>query len=609
MLFKKILIILVILLAVAGAFQLARSYIVTRLIRNTNELKELPGPVNAGIPPNTSFENYLIIYNKDEKNSKHTMEQIEKVFDYIKKDHATRDISGLNGLDPGIYDGIIFAFESLNSISDLDPYIDYVKNGGSLLFLIRPVIDETFREISEVLGIDRLGDMNDNTNGIRTIEPLLLGVYGVDYDIDSIENSSIDLSLETDSSIDLYFTTTDNIPLLWQKRYGDGRFIVFNGTILNEKNSRGLLCAALSLAKDSFIYPIANIKMLHIDDFPAPIPQGTNAAIMDEFNRTIPQFYRDIWWSDMIKLAKKYDLKYSTFVIQNYGNNTKPPFQKSGKLNEENLLVYSREIFNLGGEIGLHGYNHQSLAPEGYIKQDLEYNSWESQEYMEKSIEELISFIHSIFPYYKLKAYVPPSNILSGMGRDAVIAANEELEVIASVYLQNMEGDIYHQEFEIASDGITEFPRISAGYSYDLEQMWSIYNSLNLYGIFSHFIHPDDILDPHRSGGKSWSVLFKEFESILSEVNDDFSWLNSYTISEGARELKKYLECRPHIEYSNDLINVYCDDFRPDIYLILKTQQNIIIIDSENIEYESIGDGMYLLTLKQPNGSLSLGGE
>ena len=74
--------------------------------------------------------------------------------------------------------------------------------------------------------------------------------------------------------------------------------------MLNEKNNRGILSSLITLSRDTFIYPIANIKMLHIDDFPAPIPRGTNDSIMEEFNRTIPQFYREVWWSDMVRMAK-----------------------------------------------------------------------------------------------------------------------------------------------------------------------------------------------------------------------------------------------------------------------------------------------------------------
>jgi len=477
-LFKKIIFILAVLLIVAVSFQIARTFIFTRFIRNTNEFDELSEPVSASIPAGGDFDRYLILSDKDDINSINTLGQIEMV------------------------------------------------------------------------------------------------------------------------------STYNDIPLLWQTGYGKGRFVVFNGTMLNEKTNRGVLAAVIGLSRDTFIYPIANIKMVHIDDFPAPIPRGIDESIMEEFNRTIPQFYREVWWSDMIRISKKYDLKYSGFIIENYGDDTSPPFKMTGRLDEENLLVYGKEILNLGGEMGLHGYNHQSLAPEGHIKQDLGYNSWASQEDMEKSIEVLIGFFNSVFRNYSLKAYVPPSNILSDMGRAAIIAAIKDLDVIASVYHPNLEGDVYCQEFEIAPDGIIEFPRISSGYHYKPNRMWTIYNGLNMHGIFSHFVHPDDILDPDRSLGRSWSELSKDFAMIFEDIDNNYSWLNSYTVSEGAKELVKYIEIVPHIEYSDNKINIYCEDFRPDAYFIMRTSKNIS--GSENIEYKRFSDNSYVLTLKEPHGSIEL---
>lgn len=605
MLFKKIMSILLVLLIVAVSFQIARTYIFTRFIKNTNKLEELPEPVSASIPADDIFDRYLILSDKSERNSIGTLAQIEKVLQYMKLNYDSLDVCDSASIDPDVYDCIIFSFESLDFLEDLILYIDFVRKGGSLIFAIRPVIDPNFREINSFLAIDSFDGIKNNTKGIKIEAPLLAGIDKFEYDLDFIQNSSINMKLKKSSDTILYLSSTNGTPLLWQTDYGKGRFIVFNGTMLNEKNNRGVLAALISLARDSMIYPIANIKMVHIDDFPAPIPRGIDESIMEEFNRTIPQFYREIWWSDMIKLAKKYDLKYSCFVIENYGDNTEPPFLKAGRLDEENLLVYGKEILNLGGEIGLHGYNHQSLVPEDFIKQDLGYNYWVSQEDMEKSIEILIGFIHSVFRNYSLKAYVPPSNILSDMGRSAIIKANEELDVIASVYLSNLEGDTYCQEFEIAPDGIIEFPRISSGYYYGPDEMWAIYNTLNLYGIFSHFIHPDDILDKDRSNGLSWSELSKDFESMFDDINKSYSWLNSYTISEGARELIKYIEIVPHIEYSDNIINVYCENFRPDAYFIMRTSKNIS--GSNNIEYRKFDDNFYVLTLKEPYGSIELG--
>jgi len=596
--------ILMVLLIVAVGFQITRTFIFTRFIKNTNELEELPESVSASIPGDSVFNKYLILSDAGESNSIGTLKQVERVLQYMKIDYDSLDISDSYGIDPDKYCCIIFSFESLDFLEDLITYIDFVRKGGSLIFALRPVIDPHFREISSFLGIDSFDGIEDNARGIKVEAPLLAGIDEFEYDLGFIQNSSINVKLKKSSNTRSYLSTFNGISLLWQTDYGKGRFVVFNGTMLNEKSNRGVLTAAISLSRDIIVYPIANIKMVHIDDFPAPIPRGIDESIMEEFNRTIPQFYREVWWSDMIRLAKKYDLKYSGFVIENYGDNTEPPFEMTGRLDGENMLVYGKELLNLGGEIGLHGYNHQSLAPEGFIKQDLGYNCWASQEDMEKAMEALIGFIHSVFRNYSLKAYVPPSNILSDMGRAAVIATNEELDVIASVYLPNMEGDVYCQEFEIAPDGIIEFPRISSGYHYGPEEMWSIYNGLNTHGIFSHFIHPDDILDPDRSRDKSWSELSKDFEMIFDDIDKNYSWLNSYTISEGARELIKYIEIVPYIEYSDNEINIYCENFRPDAYFIMRTSKNIS--GSDNIEYRRFNGNSYVLTLKESHGSIEL---
>ena len=604
MLFKKIIFILAVLLIVAVSFQIARTFIFTRFIRNTNEFDELSEPVSASIPAGGDFDRYLILSDKDDINSINTLGQIEMVLQYMKINYDSLDISDSADIAIDKYDCIIFSFERLDYLGELDRYMGFVRDGGSLIFALRPVIDDSFISISSLLSIDSFNGMADDAKGISSETPLFAGIDEFNYNFEFMQNSTINVKLTKDSNIDLYLSTYNDIPLLWQTGYGKGRFVVFNGTMLNEKTNRGVLAAVIGLSRDTFIYPIANIKMVHIDDFPAPIPRGIDESIMEEFNRTIPQFYREVWWSDMIRISKKYDLKYSGFIIENYGDDTSPPFKMTGRLDEENLLVYGKEILNLGGEMGLHGYNHQSLAPEGHIKQDLGYNSWASQEDMEKSIEVLIGFFNSVFRNYSLKAYVPPSNILSDMGRAAIIAAIKDLDVIASVYHPNLEGDVYCQEFEIAPDGIIEFPRISSGYHYKPNRMWTIYNGLNMHGIFSHFVHPDDILDPDRSLGRSWSELSKDFAMIFEDIDNNYSWLNSYTVSEGAKELVKYIEIVPHIEYSDNKINIYCEDFRPDAYFIMRTSKNIS--GSENIEYKRFSDNSYVLTLKEPHGSIEL---
>ncbi|MCL4378197.1 MAG: DUF2194 domain-containing protein [Actinobacteria bacterium] len=598
---KKLAVIIISVFILAAGFQLLRSFGVVKLIKNVNLQEELPSAKSPSIPANTRFEKYLIIYDEKDANSIKTAEQLKKVLEYMKKDYQAADVYQ-EVSDISDFDCVFFAFERLDFLKNLQDYIKYVNQGGKLVFLVRPLTDKSFESIKILLGIKEYSRNMININGIRMLSDVLLGLGGFETSTKTILNSSINLKLNPVA--ELYITSYDKIPLLWKENYGNGFFIIFNGTMLNEKNNRGLLAGIISLARKDLIYPIVNIKMVDIDDFPAPIPKGRDEKIYEEFNRDITQFYREVWWSEMIKISKKYDIRYSCFVIESYNNNTTPPFKKADSEKMQNLLIYGKELLESGGEIGLHGYNHQSLAPEGYIKQNLGYIPWKNKENMSESIRELIRFIHGVFGKYTLRAYVPPSNILSSEGRQAAIEANPDLKIIASVYNRNPGGDAYVQEFEIAKDGIIEFPRISAGYERSDAKMWSIYNGVNLYGIFAHFVHPDDILDSSRTGGKSWTQLSKEFESIIGEVNKRYNWLRGFTISSASQELIKYLESKPSVEYSNNNIKIYTNNFRNNIYCLMRTDS--VILESKNCDYLKISNNAYLLTLKDPVCELKL---
>jgi hypothetical protein len=601
MFFRKLFIIIIALLFLAAGFQLLRSFGMLKLVKNANSLKELPEAVSPEIPANTDFEKYLIVSNTQTQNSLQTEEQLKVVFNYMKKDYqamgSDQKVQNLSG-----YDCIFLTFERLDFLINLGDYIDYVNAGGDLVFLTRPIVDKSFESISSLLGIKKYTKNVVNITGIKVLSDVMMGANGFESKTEAISNSSLDLELLPDV-IPLLTSYTD-VPLLWEKDYGKGRFIVFNGTILNAKNNRGVLAGIIGLGKENFIYPVVNVKMIHIDDFPAPIPMGRDEKIYEEFSRDIPQFYSEVWWPEMIKISKKFDIKYSSFATEAYNNNTELPLAKGNSKDIQNLLIYGKELLGIGGEIGLHGYNHQSLALEGFIKQDLGYKPWKSEIDMAGSIKELVRFMKSVFGQYSFKAYVPPSNILSPEGRKAVLEANPDLKIISSVYLPNKEQDAYVQELSIADDGIIEFPRISAGYENKDETMWSIYNGLNLYGLFAHFVHPDDVLNPDRNGGKSWTELSKEFVSIVGEVNQGYGWLRSFTISSAGQELVKYLECKPQIEYKNDTITIYTENFRPDVYCIMRTKSKII--ESEKCDYLKISDDAYLLTLKDAICNLKL---
>lgn len=339
--------------------------------------------------------------------------------------------------------------------------------------------------------------------------------------------------------------------------------------------------------------------------FPAPIPKGSEQEIREEYRRSVSRFIKDIWWPDMIALSYKYDFKYTTVFIQSYNNKVSPPFDNPVDENPTNMITYGREVLKHGGELGLHGYNHQSLTLDENSAKYYYQLPWINAEDMAESVRTAENYFHRIFTNYQLMTYVPPSNVLDNTGRQALIEALPNLQNIASVYNEDDAMVSYVQEFEIADDGIIELPRITSGFLFNEFQEWSMANALTSLGVFSHFVHPDDVLDIHRSQGNSWSVLHDHFDKMFTVLKEGYPWLKAYTSSEAASQMEKYLRTEMFIKQDEESIKVYFNNYSPgtEISFILRTDKKIS--KEKNCTVQKIDSGTYLVTTD--NKSMEIG--
>lgn len=543
---------------------------------------------------NIKGEKYLIVYDESEPNSISIKNNIIKTLEYIKKPYEILEAKKLSKIELS-YTAMIISFENLNKIANYAYVTSYIQGGGHVFFAERPINNGALDAVKNNLGIVSYNSVVD-IKGINFNTNLLLKAKEFSTNEEFISNSSLDVKLNNNCSI--HALSSEKIPLVWEYKLGNGKIMVFNGTMLSEKVNRGLIVGALSLLNDNYIYPIINSKIVYIDDFPAPIPDNTDENIYKLYKRAVEAFYRDIWWSDMVKASNLYNIKYTGLIIKTYENNTEAPFVENNKSNQKNLLLYGRELLKNGGELGIHGYNHQPLVPKDFIKNNLNYNYWKTENDMVSSISNVSNYAKYSYPLYNFTTYVPPSNILSPTGRQALIKGMPDLKIISAVYIPDVSGDAYVQEFEIGKDNIIELPRLTAGYEQNDEVKWTTLNGINSLGIFSHFIHPDDILDSKRNNGKTWDNLFEEFSDVLNYVNSNYKWLRPMTASTAGEELQKYIECTPYVEYKETSINVYCDKFRENTYFILrsnKTPKNNI----KDYEITKIDENSYLVNAKK----------
>ncbi|AAK78709.1 hypothetical protein BJV85_003276 [Clostridium acetobutylicum] len=595
---RNIRIMLTIVLCIAVFFQILRLNFVMNFFKNDKGITNKISYTSAKIPSNTEKEKFLILFDKNEQNSSEIKNNIEQMLKYMKKTAVVEEKNNVQTVDPS-YRAVILTFEDIDDFKSLSSVMNYAQNGGNVLFAERPVMGDALSSISNEIGIKTVSDMGES-DGMTLLSNVLIKGNGVNVSKDIVSDYSLKVTLNNNSK--LLGISDNKIPMMWQTKFGSGNIMVFNGTILAKKDQRGIITGAISLLVPNYIYPIIDAKLTYIDDFPAPIPSGYNSSIYKEYGITTADFYRKVWWPDVLKGSRLYNLKYTGSIIEDYNNNTTPPFSTKTS-NANDFILYGSELVKSGGELGIHGYNHQSLAPKDYIKEPLGYKPWASEENMVKAVEEVSRYSASLFKNYAFKVYVPPSNVLSPDGKKAILKAMPNLKTISSIYTDDYYKDTYVQEFEI-KNGICELPRITSGYYDDEETIWKAYNGLTSVGVFSHFIHPDDILDAKRSQGKNWEQLLKNYNSLMYNIYKKFPWLTASTASEASNSEKSYSDLEPFIKYNKDSIDIYCKNFEKGDKFIFRSNKDIY--SDGSCEIEKIDTGVYLITANKEKFSINI---
>jgi hypothetical protein len=308
---------------------------------------------------------------------------------------------------------------------------------------------------------------------------------------------------------------------------------------------------------------------------------------------TTEDFYRYRWWPYMQQVAKDFDLKYTGLIIESYGDVVKAPFPApAGRRARDNFIVYGRELLNMGGELGLHGYNHQPLAPAGYNEEELDYVPWGSKQDMVESLQELRRYIEASYPDYAMRTYVPPSDILSPEGREAILEVFPEVKIFSSLYDGPAEAMAYIQNYERKDDGTYELPRTSAGYHPKRQNMYEQISMLNYIGNFSHFVHPDELFY-EESKDYSWGDMEQGLKDFLTEINNRFPFLRAVTNVELMNYFADYLDMDYRVEREPEKMTITTENNRQHLRFILRQCRDIAEISGGS--YKKVGDDAYLI--------------
>lgn len=436
------------------------------------------------------------------------------------------------------YQTMVIAMPNLDPLGEhVLQIMQWVKKGGGVMFAMTPEKTGYLDVIGPQIGIESSAYKYVVTEGITPSKDFMLG-GGQTYMFSDPFKSSLSVALNDRAQVEAV-SSNGRTPLVWRSSVESGTAVMCNIGIY-VKMVRGFYASAFSLLSSAMAYPVINSAAFYLDDFPSPVPSGNGKYIKRDYNMSISEFYSQVWWPDLVRLAERYGIRFTGVMIENYGDDTKnDPVRQTDNTQFE---YYGGLLLRQNGEIGYHGYNHQPLVlPNTDYGNEYTYVQWPNRKAIVDSLNELIAFQKTVLPAATSSVYVPPSNILSSEGRQIIGEDMPQIRAIASMAFPPDSSLEYVQEFGVAADGVVEAPRIVSGSMVNNSYMrLAAVSELNMHYVSTHFMHPDDLLDEDRGAKEGWETYRKGLEDYLDWLEQSAPSIRMQTGTECAAAVQRF---------------------------------------------------------------------
>ena len=445
--------------------------------------------------------------------------------------------------------------------------MQWVKKGGGVMFAMTPERTGYLDVIGPQIGIESSAYKYVVTEGITPSKDFMLG-GGQTYMFSDPFKSSLSVALNDRAQVEAV-SSNGRTPLVWRSSVESGTAVMCNIGIY-VKMVRGFYASAFSLLSSAMAYPVINSAAFYLDDFPSPVPSGNGKYIKRDYNMSISEFYSQVWWPDLVRLAERYGIRFTGVMIENYGDDTKnDPVRQTDNTQFE---YYGGLLLRQNGEIGYHGYNHQPLVlPNTDYGNEYTYVQWPNRKAIVDSLNELIAFQKTVLPAATSSVYVPPSNILSSEGRQIIGEDVPQIRAIASMAFPPDSSLEYVQEFGVAADGVVEAPRIVSGSMVNNSYMrLAAVSELNMHYVSTHFMHPDDLLDEDRGAKEGWETYRKGLEDYLDWLEQSAPSIRMQTGTECAAAVQRFSGLTVSMATSDDSWDLHLGNLTDQGWLMFR---------------------------------------
>jgi hypothetical protein len=480
------------------------------------------------------------------------MVQSSWVVSYARLPADLADVSGVDRLPArwlDSYDAVVLATDKLPrpGIARLARQLTaYVEHGGALVAAAG--VDS--EELYPLFGIRKASD-DVQIKSWGCDESFWPGAKGLDPLVEAGQTDEVPrFQLANDAKVLCrgHADGSKDVPLAFTSRLGRGSTMGWAGARLNDKSARGLLLLSLM---EVVPMPAAVLGALvfYVDDCPLPMTNQKRPPADTLYGLTDSEFYLTMWWPRMLTLMDKHSIRPTSGFILTYDDRLPGIGQPQGYTEPEGApsLKLAHLVRDVGWEVGLHGYNHQSLS----VGKNEWTVGWAGRADMDASLTLLRDEYKRIFGVGKEPpVYIAPSNFIQKMGKESLRAVFPAITGIASQYQD--EGPIMGHEFGQDPDvpGMIDIPRISSEHFLDGNNSAEMLDALVLPGVLSHFVHPDDFFDPERSRGVSFEDMIRRLDELLSVVDNAYPFLRRMTGSELAAYVPQWLKARLEVTRS-----------------------------------------------------------
>ena len=530
-----------------GAF-IALLGIIFAIIRSDYVLK-IPLFMEATYPPMASQTisatdgTVDTFYLLDSKGDVRLGEVLTNRLEKVGKQVTTAHIENVTTL-PSAH-AVIIATEHLDRLKDRDILLDYVNEGGTVFFATRPSPSTRLMEVYRQIGLIEIGTFVETT-GVRLTSPYFNESTSQSFDTEALLNSS--LAVRLDPSARLMATSSEDIPLLWSQVYGEGRFIVFNGTMMHEVTKQAPLFIGLDQGAP-LLRPVINAKVTTVKEFPF---LSSNERRLSK-SMTDRDYYRNVFWADMQRLEAKYDLNY---VLATTSPSLNPT--RSTSAYSEDLALYGRETLRSGGEIAALGASDAQFVA---TKQQFDYA-------------------------------LPGLNVQS-------VYLTADVAVPDALPDASVEVGLSQMPFE--EEGTLALSTTSLDFEDKAWTEWGLFNELVSSGFISMELHPKALTS--ETEGEAY---IKAFKQLLIAQQEEVPWIRTMTASD-ARANHHFYNGKIYSKQSGNSYTYTLDEMAGETYFYFHAASRVT--DVENCEVERIGPDLYLVRTDALSFTIRLEGD